>query len=321
MKRLLLANIVLVTAGLFLSYQAGVQGQSRIAIPQGTAGRPSLYFSFNDRTGFYAKDSATLGFSVDGVEVMTFGRNGVTETGIVQDTPLTIEAPGVHLVNDAQVGAWSLNMNPVDGDIEILGAAGGVNWEWDASTAGDLISKGFGRLVGRSNAVALTFDDGLFNTTIGQTNGLRLTAVGNTTLTLASPSLAPVIGHSLNLEGNVRQMDGSDTSQAFRIHVTNQNHTGTGNRLSGVSVNLAGGPDADATEIGLEVQSTWDYFLSTRTMAANPPAPVSNEVAFYVNETEDWGAGTATADCALVARLQNTTDVVISVLVTDGGCP
>lgn len=50
----------LIAAAIF-QHQAGARGQSRIEIPQGTAERPGLYFPFNDRTGFYAKDSATLG--------------------------------------------------------------------------------------------------------------------------------------------------------------------------------------------------------------------------------------------------------------------
>jgi hypothetical protein len=51
--------------------------------------------------------------------------------------------------------------------------------------------------------------------------------------------------------------------------------------------------------------------------AANP---ATNNVRFYVREDIDQGSGTGTADCAFVARLTSGTEVLIQVLVTDGGC-
>lgn len=69
-----------------------------------------------------------------------------------------------------------------------------------------------------------------------------------------------------------------------------------------------------------------DSFLHESNMqiaqAAALGNPSTNQVRFYTREDIDQGAGlVAVADCALVARLSDATEVLIQVLVTDGGCP
>ncbi len=62
------------------------------------------------------------------------------------------------------------------------------------------------------------------------------------------------------LESNITMnaMNGSDTSRGHYIEIVNANHTGAGNSLLGVDV-AAITADAEATEIGMRVQSGWDY--------------------------------------------------------------
>jgi hypothetical protein len=48
--------------------------------------------------------------------------------------------------------------------------------------------------------------------------------------------------------------------------------------------------------------------------------PGTNDVRFYLREDVDQGAGTGTADCALVVRLTGGSEVLVQVVAVDGGC-
>ena len=115
-------------------------------------------------------------------------------------------------------------------------------------------------------------------------------------------------------------MDGSDVFGGIAVDLTNVNHTGTGNFVYGVSIGDIT-EDADATEIAFDAGSGFDYMLvsDVRTVAV-ADNPGTNEVGLFFDESTDRVA-TATADCALVARLSDGTEINVAILVTDGGCP
>lgn len=60
--------------------------------------------------------------------------------------------------------------------------------------------------------------------------------------------------------------------------------------------------------------------MSQNVQAAALGNPGTNEVSYYTREDLDQGSGTVTADCALVARLPSGSEILIQVLVSDGGC-
>lgn len=102
-KALKALALALAGFGLALLVQVGGEAQSRVAIPQGSAARPSLYFSFNDRTGFYMKDPTALGFAVDGTEVWNHSAvNGFSN--------FTAVAPSRNATLQVKAGSWVFGM-------------------------------------------------------------------------------------------------------------------------------------------------------------------------------------------------------------------
>ena len=119
-------------------------------------------------------------------------------------------------------------------------------------------------------------------------------------------------------------MDGNDTWKIVEIDPGNhsdQNHTGTGNLVIGESIENVTSPDADAEYHAQLVGSGWDFHQVVTVLATGPGVPSANQVGFFIDEAVDRGAGTGTADCALIAKLQSGTEVVVVVLATDAGCP
>jgi hypothetical protein len=122
-------------------------------------------------------------------------------------------------------------------------------------------------------------------------------------------------------------MNGSDTAANYEISsITDGNHSGSGNFYLGFSAGGIATPDAQALHGAVAVGGGWDAFMIAPAKAAswNPDANNScpaNNVCFYIDESVDRGSGTGTADCAVIARLSNNTEVVMTVLVSDGGCP
>lgn len=81
--------------------------------------------------------------------------------------------------------------------------------------------------------------------------------------------------------------------------------------------------DSDVIYSALDLGAGWDFFLKSDVhTAAVTDDPGTNEVALYLDESTDRGAGTGTADCALILRLSDSTEIAMTpILVTDGGCP
>jgi hypothetical protein len=131
-----------------------------------------------------------------------------------------------------------------------------------------------------------------------------------------------VIAPDLNASTNT--MDGDDTWKIVEIDPgdhSDQDHTGTDNLVIGESIESVISPDADAEYHAQLVGTGWDYHQVTTVLATGPAAPSTNQVGFFIDEAVDRGAGTGTPDCALIAKLQDATEVVVVVLATDAGCP
>lgn len=127
-----------------------------------------------------------------------------------------------------------------------------------------------------------------------------------------------------DLNNSTNTMNGTDTWKALEIDLgdhSNQNHTGVSNFVIAESIESVISPDADAQYRARQVGTGFAYHDVISVLGTAPAAPQTNQVGFYIDEAVDRGAGTATADCALVARLSSGADVVVQVLVTDGGCP
>lgn len=170
-----------------------------------------------------------------------------------------------------------------------------------------------------SGTVALTTDLG--GTTDRIAKFTSSTATGDSNLLNEDTPAGGDSGSSLTLFGVIEDMEGGDTVNMFLVDITNGDHTSTGNTLNGVLIDDIT-EDPDATEVGFSVGSGFDYMLvsDVRTVAVADNVG-TNEVGLFFDESTDRGAGTGTADCALVARLSNGTELNVAILVTDGGCP
>lgn len=124
--------------------------------------------------------------------------------------------------------------------------------------------------------------------------------------------------------GNPNAANGSDVHSHSRLgFIGSADHTGTGNVHRFLSFQ-SDSNDVDTVQVPLHFDTDWDAFMLVEALGASWAAvgnPPTNQVAFRVDEGADRGAGTVTADCALIARLSTGTEIVVAVLVTDGGCP
>jgi hypothetical protein len=100
---------------------------------------------------------------------------------------------------------------------------------------------------------------------------------------------------------------------------TDTNHTGTGNIVTMVEAGVITTPDTNAIHAAVYQGAGWDAFglldVTGTSWAAtdNPPA---GTVALFVQE-----GVLSSADCELVARLANGTEIVVASLVTNNVCP
>jgi hypothetical protein len=129
----------------------------------------------------------------------------------------------------------------------------------------------------------------------------------------------------VRVEGTYTAQDGSDEVSFFQVDdFTDAAHTGTGNIMTGFSVEAITSPDTNMLHTALRTESGWDAFALVDVDTGGWGAaddPPTNSVAIYVDESADRGAGTGTADCAVIVRLPSGTEIALTpVLVTDGGC-
>lgn len=119
--------------------------------------------------------------------------------------------------------------------------------------------------------------------------------------------------------------NGSDDFRVFTVWegLADAAHTGSNNTYTIFDAPDIGTLDADIVHIGLRVDADFDAGIMLEAKSSSWAAtdePQTNFVAFYVDESVDRSVGTATADCALIGRIPAGTEIVITVLVTDGGC-
>ena len=89
---------------------------------------------------------------------------------------------------------------------------------------------------------------------------------GETNFVLADLPIAAGSGDAVTLDGTLGIMDGSDTVRGVVVDLTNANHTGTGNVLTGLEI--AGiTADADATETALSFGAGWDNEILFQDLA------------------------------------------------------
>lgn len=291
-----LAQWVVPALALFFTYQVGARSQSRIMIPQGTAERPSLYFQFNDRTGLYAKDAVTLGFSVDGEEVLTLGRDALgTRTSEQRQNRIPIESTTYSdwaLTNGGAIGEGNTARMFLLSGINSTGGSSPVYRGANIWTVGDVAADGTHRFHVNEPPEAAVGGAGASLVLFGMTDPGSIN-IERSILTLATQCC----------EGNFGPFTGG------RVY---------GLRLSG-SAELA---DADLFRSGVFINGFQHAGITMHaaTTAYNMPNPPTNTVSAYIDESTDRGAGTATADCALVYRKADGSEVVGTILTTDGGC-
>lgn len=118
-------------------------------------------------------------------------------------------------------------------------------------------------------------------------------------------------------------MDGSDNMSFLKYGgFTDANHLSVTNVMAVVRADTITSPDANAIHAVLRQDAGWDAMALVEAGSAWAPTfdPASNKVAIFIDEATNRVGG-AGADCTLVARLANGTEVSIATLVTDGGCP
>lgn len=124
--------------------------------------------------------------------------------------------------------------------------------------------------------------------------------------------------------GQILAPDGSAGAPGYAF--ANDPDTGIARSQSGVFSLFSNGQErlraspqevVTTTQIRIGTSSGGVVFNANDLQAVSP---IADYVQVYVDESTDRG-GTAAADCALVARLSSGVEVVVSTLVTDGGCP
>lgn len=194
-------------------------------------------------------------------------------------------------------------------DISLITSTGQINIIATAVGTGDLSLFGENE-VGISSGQFMSLGA---DTTIFLTSGL-----GFGGLTRFHMNLRPANGDSGEVflfDTSVNNMNGEDAVTAVLYTLTNGNHTGTGNVLRGLWIDSITA-DAQAVALPHYVGSGWDSFMSAEVDADGWSAdddPPGNSVALYFDESG--------ANCNLIARLSDGTEIVVSALVVAGDCP
>lgn len=127
---------------------------------------------------------------------------------------------------------------------------------------------------------------------------------------------APATTSALPITANVSDLDGGDDLRILSVTVnTPGGSTGTGNLINGVDVDL-GGSDPDFVASALRIRGGFDSFLTAEVDVdgwSPTDDPPTNTVALYLDESG--------ANCNLLARLSDGTEITVSVLVVAGNCP
>lgn len=127
---------------------------------------------------------------------------------------------------------------------------------------------------------------------------------------------APATTSAVPLTANVSDLDGGDDLRILNVTVnTPGGSTGTGNLINGVDMNL-GGTDPDFVASALRIRTGFDSFLTAEVDADGWSAsddPPTNSVALYIDESG--------ANCNLLARLSDGTEITVAILVVAGNCP
>ncbi len=139
----------------------------------------------------------------------------------------------------------------------------------------------------------------------------NLTAYGTVNLTKTNAAGGGV--NPFDWTGTLAAENGSDTVEIIDINLTNANHTGASNVVTGIDIaNITG--DADATETGFKVGTGWDYGLysgsplyegSTSTFAGNATfnhgTVLTASGTAHISETATM-SGTLTTEGAITSR-------------------
>ncbi|MGH9365258.1 MAG: hypothetical protein ACRD1B_08355 [Thermoanaerobaculia bacterium] len=140
-------------------------------------------------------------------------------------------------------------------------------------------------------------------------------SMNNAFVSVAGPPAGSASGTVASIAATLNAMNGGDTVTFFDIIPTNGNHTGAGNVLKGYNVPSITA-DAQAVATTNYSGSGWDAFVISEVDANGWSAdddPPTNSVALYFDESG--------ANCNLIARLSDATEIVVSVLVVAGDCP
>jgi hypothetical protein len=115
-------------------------------------------------------------------------------------------------------------------------------------------------------------------------------------------------------------MNGSDRMTYIDIEAfTDADHTGTGNIKTGLNAGTITSPDTHTINTVISMDDGWDAFalldVGDTAWAATDSVPAGS-VALFVQEGVN-----ASADCQLIARLANDTEIVVATLVSADVCP
>lgn len=233
-------------------------------------------------------DSVTEDFTVgtNGMQIVThantnldYGLNvsnsGDMDAGLLLDghtsnSPATMDV-GVEMVSAADKMIYGIDMSAADfatagADIrfesgETLSNEADATFEFARNDAGIVTL-----IAADDDAVAgITLDAGGASPIVvgsADVTAITLTTAGNEAILSAAPA-AGQGGDLLNLRGTFAIADGTDGMVGLGIDLTGANHTGTGNRTSGIELGLTT-PDPQVPEKGLLITDTdWDYAIDT----------------------------------------------------------
>ncbi|KKU30641.1 MAG: FG-GAP repeat protein, partial [Candidatus Uhrbacteria bacterium GW2011_GWF2_46_218] len=92
-------------------------------------------------------------------------------------------------------------------------------------------------------------------------NGDTAVASGVDALQIALNQAAGASADGVDITSTIGAQDGSDYYQAIDINITGANHSGAGNSITGIDLDLTT-PDADSVETAIDIGANWDIGLN-----------------------------------------------------------
>ena len=201
-------------------------------------------------------------------------------------------------------------------DIEVASTSNGADINMVLDNSGTTFN-----VMGPSRVELMTINSSSGNVGIGTTSpneklevkgALRVTSALSTA-TDGSWGAIDFAGSATN-ETRLLSFGDANTVGKFRFY---QAKSGNAGAITSMVIDSSGNVNITTGNFDFDTTGAAIRFKAAGSQAGSPAA---NKVALYVDESTNRVGG-AGADCALVARLNDNTEINVATLVTDGGCP